>query len=500
MRRTENRLTGTYIESIQNLLPGTQKIYIEGEVELERLTLAPTLTSVFNSSLSTNAIIGGGGSSSFTTTFNVTNAFSVEGVSGSFNLDFGGGKAVEVRLVAPDGTNSVLLLPKASGLTGSQTYSLTNFNGFVGTGLWKLNVTWGGESERGNFYGWDLRLQGTAAYNVTGVVATVTGSVTNPLPGALVMLTGHGAVAQFTTGADGKFSFTNLTENDFNLLLSKPGYASAQTDFELFASSKNLGTLVLTQLTTAASTLLAAPFVGGQPLNVGLTPLLSAADTTAVGTITSLSWAFGNGSTLNVTTNRLLPTSFVYTNPGYFTSVLTVNGSGAPRKLTNYVHVPRQAPTNTAFNLLSVGFIGSGAPGGEVVTATTNNVQLVIGGVTVTNAMRTAVNLRESVRDVAAFDFKRNATNIFSSITDADTDVFQTTQNGSGTNGVFYLVDGSGGGDNTYTVNTNALRYRMVCTMGGYVFSTAPARVGYQSVINASVFTNYVFQIGRIEP
>lgn len=101
LRVTENRLTGSYIESIQNILPGTQKIYIEGEFELERLTLAPTLTSVFNSSLSTNAIIGGGGSSSFTTTFNVTNSFSVEGVGGQFNLDFGGGKDVRVVLTAP---------------------------------------------------------------------------------------------------------------------------------------------------------------------------------------------------------------------------------------------------------------------------------------------------------------------------------------------------------------------------------------------------------------
>ena len=112
--------------------------------------------------------------------------------------------------------------------------------------------------------------------------------------------------------------------------------------------------------------------------------------------------------------------------------------------------------------------------------------------------MLTAVNLRESIRDVAAFDFNRNLAT-FNAITDADTDVFQSSQNGSGTNGVFYLVNGSGG-DSTYTVNTNALRYRMICTMGGYVFGTAPARVGYQSVSNAAVFTNYVLQVGRIEP
>ena len=500
LRLTENRLTGTYIESIQNVLPGTQKIYIEGEFELERLSLAPTLTSVFNSSLSTNAIIGGGGSSSFTTTFNVTNSFSVEGVSGAVNLDFGGGRDVEVRLTAPGGGSSAVLVPRTNGLTGSQTYSLTNFNGFVGTGLWSLSVTWGGGSERGNFYNWDLQLKGTATYNVTGVVATVSASVTNLLSGALVLLTGHGAVAQATTGADGRFIFTNLTENDFTLLLSKPGYAAAQTNVDLFAASKDLGTLLLTPLTTSNSTLLAAPFVGGQPLNVGFTPLLSATDATAVGTVTSLAWAFGNGSTLNVTTNTLLPTSFVYTNPGYFTSVLTVNGSGGQRKLTNYVHVLRQAATNTPFNLLSVGFIGGGAPGGEVVTGSITNARLTISGVTVTNAMLTAANLRESIRDVAAFDVNRNSNSVFSSLADADTDVFQTSQNGSGTNGVFYLVNASGGGDSTYTVNTNALRYRMVCTLGGYVFGTAPARVGYQSVSNSAVFTNYVFQVGRIEP
>lgn len=103
-----------------------------------------------------------------------------------------------------------------------------------------MNVTWGGGSERGNFFSWDLQLKGTATYNVTGVVATVSGVLTNPLPGALVMLTGHGAVAQATTGADGKFVFTNLTENDFSLLLSKPGFADSRLDFELFSVSKDV--------------------------------------------------------------------------------------------------------------------------------------------------------------------------------------------------------------------------------------------------------------------
>lgn len=499
VRRTDSRLTGNYIESIQNILPGAQKIYIEGEFELERMTLAPTLTSVFNSTLSTNAIIGGGGSSSFTTTFNVTNSFAVEGVSGQLNLDFGGGKDVEVRLTAPGGTNSVVILPKTQGLTGNQSYSLNQFNGIVGTGPWRLTVTWAGGSERGNFYGWDLQLKGTATYNVSGTVATLSGGVATSLSGVLVSLTGHGAVAQTTTGADGKFLFTNLTENDFTLMFSKPGYTEVRQDFDLFSASKDLGTNFLTKLTTDASSLAVAPSMGGQPLNVSFTPLLSTADATSIGAITSLVWDFGNGVTLNMSTNVLAPVSHVYTNAGYYAPVLTVVGTASQRKYTNFVHSLRQRATNTPYNLLSIGLIGSMAAGGEVVTGAATNVQVTVGGVASTRSMLTAVNLRESIRDVAAFDINRNGT-AFDPIREVDTDVFQSSQNGPGTNGVFYLVNDGGGGDNTYTSNTNALRYRMICTIGGAVFGPGPSRVGYQSSTDPAVFTNYVLSVGRIEP
>jgi len=222
--------------------------------------LSTRLVSVLNQGygrLNWFAVAGAPGNGyfvSFATTNPTVNAAAI-----APDLDFGGGRDVRVELSAPGGTNTVTLFSATNGLTGSQAFSLTNFNGFVGTGLWRLSVTWGGGSGRGNFFGWDLQLKGTATYNVTGAVATVTAGVTNLLPGALVMLTGHGAVAQATTGADGRFVFTNLTANDFSLLLSKPGFAPVQQDFDLFAASKDLGTLVTgavgaTQLASGAVT------------------------------------------------------------------------------------------------------------------------------------------------------------------------------------------------------------------------------------------------------
>jgi len=322
-RQTENRLTGSYIESIQNILPGAQKIYIEGEFELERLTTVPTLTSVFNSSLSTNVIIGGGGSSSFTTGFDVTNPFTVKGIAGSFTMDFGGGKDVEVLLTPPRDGKPFTLFPKSNGVQGVQSFALTNFTETPANGRWGLTVLWGGGSERGNFTGWDLRLSGIATYEVTGTVRTVSGDVPNSLAAVPVLLTGNGEVVLTNTTSEGRFTFKERTENDYTIIISVPGFEERRVDFDLFSTSRDLGTILLTPLTTNTSALLLAPGVGAEPLNVLLTPLLSTSDASALGSITSVSWDFGNNATFTVTTNRPSPISFVYTSAGYFTAIAT---------------------------------------------------------------------------------------------------------------------------------------------------------------------------------
>src|SRR6266567_8273237 len=61
--------------------------------------------------------------------------------------------------------------------------------------------------------------------------ATISGSVTDPsgaaIPGAKVTLTSvsSGAVSQTTTGADGFYSFPNLTPGTYNLSGSAPGFS-----------------------------------------------------------------------------------------------------------------------------------------------------------------------------------------------------------------------------------------------------------------------------------
>ncbi len=448
VRLSGSRLVGQYVESIQNLLPGDEKIYLEGEFELERKGFLPTLTGIFNQTQTTNVVIGGGASFQYSTELSITNQFVVEGASGDFNLDFAGGRDVTVRLTSPAGTNAVVLATQANGFRGSQSFSTSAFNGQGALGRWTISVEWVGGSERGQFQAWSLRLQGTTTYDIEGTVVLPSGESASRVPGALVRLTGHGAVAERVTGADGRFAFTNLTENDYTVFVSKPGYAEVKTEVNLFTSSVVLKPTVLVPLTNEVSVLQVAPWLGAEPLRVQLTALLSSADSARIGTVTGWSWAYGDGQQQDFSAGNGPSVSHAYL-AGYFRPVVTVTGANGIVQMTNEVHVLANHSGTNRVNFSRIAFIGSGPESAVAAVGRAFTAQIIQQGVTNTYTVLSMSNPGESDR---------------------------------------------------YMGTTNSSGVRFIPTLGGSVFGMFPAEVGYPPGPDPARPSTLRFSVGRIQP
>ncbi len=516
----ENRLVGRYVETFQNLLPDRRRITVEGEFELERRSRVPSLTSVFNRTVNTNAPIGGGGSFSLTNRLTVTNEFVVEGVRGSVRLEFGGAVRPELVLLGPVGSDGSpggrmarsIPLPGTNGVSGIVPFAFEDFNGLSGRGEWQLVVRWASGSERGTFTGWDLQLQGTAAFGITGRVVDAAAPGT-ALAETLVVLSGNGKVAQRVTGPDGLFRFDGLTENDFTVFFSRPGFAPVRRDVDLFTRGVDLGDVPLAAVPVGVSELRAAPAVGAQPFFTRLTPFLTPAALASLGTLRSIEWDFGDGRRQTNTLTAGLPAGVPveYTGFGSFLASARVVGStGTPVQLVRRLEIFPLSVTGRGTNWILGAMIGSGASGaGSVASGVVTN-RIVAGGVT--NEVRTArrgTNVLENVRDPANFDYPRyntrlrtNGEPVVAFPHPADTDVFPVAQGVLGTNGVVRAVNANGLGDNAQTVPAAGTpRHRMTVTLGGFVFGTAPARAG-TVVTNATgvAYRSLELQTGRIEP
>lgn len=445
VRINSDRITGQYVESVQKLLPGDEKIYIEGEFELERKSFQPTLTGLFNRTVTTNVVIGGGGAFSFSSTQEITNQFVVEGVSGDVNLDFAGARDLELTLTSP-ATNSISLL-KTNGFRGLFSFASTNFNGEGARGNWMLTVSWAGGSERGNLQAWSLRLQGTPVYEIRAVAAVTGPGSPLPLAGAEVRLTGHGAEARQTTATNGSFTFTNLTENDYVLFVSKPGYAELRTNIYLFTANVDLGAILLQRLQPDQSVLEVVPSLGFEPLHVRLTPLLSAADRAALGPITAWQWDFGDGRqfTGDAETGATVVHDYL---AGFRSVAVNVVGANGNRLLTNQLHVQAALPRNRPVNLQRLSFIGSATSGALVSTVTTKTVDIIQNGVTNSYPVMTVSNAAESDR--------------------------------------FLRHPGSGPS--------------LIPTVGGFVFGTEPISASYPPTIPGGAPSVLRFHVGRIQP
>lgn len=519
----ENRLVGRYVETFQNLLPDRRAITVEGEFELERRSLSPSLTSVFNRSVNTNASIGGGGTFSLTNRLSVTNEFLVEGVRGAVRLEFGGAVRPELVLFGPPGSDPTLgdtngrlartiALPGTNGVSGVVPFAFNEFNGLPGRGEWMLVVRWASGSERGTFTGWDLQIQGTAAFGITGRIVDAAAPGT-PLANAVVVLSGNGKVAQRVTGPDGLFRFDGLTENDFTVFISRPGYAAVRRDIDLFTRGVELGDVPMAAVPVGVSELRAAPAMGSQPFFTRLTPFLTPTVIASLGTLRSIEWDFGDGRRQTNGITGALPADVPveYARHGSFLVSARVVGSiGTPVVLQRRLEVFPLQVSGGGINWILGATIGSGASGAGTVGGGPVTNRIIAGGIT--NEVRTArrgTNLLENVRDPASFDYPRYNARLRTPGEamapfphPADTDVFPVGQAPLGTNGVVRAVDAAGRGDSAFTTPPpSPPRHRMIATLGGFVFGAAPARVG-AVVTNAteSFYHSLELQTGRIEP
>jgi subtilisin-like proprotein convertase family protein len=453
-RKTPDRMEGSYIESITGLLPQSQPIYIQGYFFLDRQTFEPTKRSIFNQSTSGNPILIGstGGVLFRETTLNVGSSVSIQGVTLTLNVTFPDPTKLTITLIGPNGQTVVI---HQGGSTLPASLNLSQFNGLLGNGPWKLRVAWTPTAERGYFNSWGLNIQGLATYTVTGRVVGDLGSGLVPLEGVHVVLSGSNVIQQADTapfaisattttgstavtvsstatlykdmpvsgnaaipagatitavesatvvrlsaaaiasgtastsfGQPGVFRFSGLTENNYSLDFSRPGFDNRLISFflnnaSLFIgdgagagiASSNSSTLTndpiqLAQADVTEPTLRVGPFIGQEPLYTSLTALIPVTDLDDLGTIQGAVWNFGDG-TLTVSDSAsssdeiaLTTAKHTYQSAGTYTATLTLDGSLNDLVITSgQIHVQRMRPDAT------MPLTGNGQPAGQILVA-----------------------------------------------------------------------------------------------------------------------------------
>ncbi|MCB1088166.1 MAG: proprotein convertase P-domain-containing protein, partial [Verrucomicrobiae bacterium] len=202
-RVNPNRLEGSYIESITGLLPQQRPIFIEGTFFLNRQTLEPTKRSIFNQTTTNPAVLIGSTSGILyrETTLQVGNAVNITGITVSLNVDFPSPELLTVDLYGPN--NQRVTLHRNGELIPAKI-DLSDFNGLLATGTWRLRVGWNATGERGYLNSWSLNIQGLATYGVTGRIVgdldQAPGTSEEPLAGAHITLTGSNLIEQVDTG------------------------------------------------------------------------------------------------------------------------------------------------------------------------------------------------------------------------------------------------------------------------------------------------------------
>ena len=374
-RVDENTLEGSYAETLQGLLPGGEKILIEGTFILNRRTFDPTRRSIYNERNEEAGLIGQSSVTELVRSVVVEDAVKVQTALATLDMDFPKPAALTVTLESPSGTVATLH-GRGEGMLGS-AWTLTDFDGENAAGTWTLRIAWDASSgERGRFHSWTLDLGGIVTHSASGrVVDDSTGKALAGVPWAL---SGSTLIHQGTTDKKGRFQIDGLTENDYRIAFYKTGWTNATPEKECFSladANLDLGTFRLCQKTASGS-----------------------------GTIT----------------NGLVP-----------------NAAGG------------------GYCLLDCAFVGAGAGLGVTSSSTLGSWKLL-----------------EWQRDCAAFDINRYSLKTYKPST-VDTDFF--VQPGT----PYYAVDKEPW-DRYYDVwETDALRpdrFRMECTMGGFVFGEDAAR------------------------
>lgn len=451
-RNTPDRMEGSYVEAITGILPNQQPIFIEGTFFLDRQTRVPTKRSIFNQTTTGNPILIGGTSGNLyrETILNVGSAVSIQGTTLTLNLTFPDPSLLTITLIGPTG-RSVIIHNRGSTLPSSVI--LPDFNGLSGEGDWKLRVAWVSTGERGNFNSWGLDIQGLATYGIRGRIVGDLGAGNVPLSGAHLVLSGSNLIEQATASGSGDFSFENLTENNYTLTISRPGFETRLVSFFLNDKDLYIGQggavadvgnpddpLVLTAVSVPAPELRPAPFIGSEKLHVSLTALVPIANLTALGALTGAVWDFGDGtapvSSEASATDTITQTTakHIYERAGVYTATLTLTGAnGSLPILSREILVQRQVPdpdmplsltdtgTTPARQVVGISFVGafaaplSNAPpavqvsGGGTVPTQAIQVRQSNGSYATVNLPNVSKGIvqQESKRDSAAFDIDR---------------------------------------------------------------------------------------------
>lgn len=544
-RVTPNRLEGTYIESIRGMLPPlsgnnlvtdqnqflndafltqSQPVFIEGTFVLERQSFSPTKRSVFNQSADLQLGIGGSDPTQRQTTFNVATPVTVQGVTLTLNLTYPDPALLRITLISPLGTGYIIHdFGDSSQPPTSVQIPANIFAGENGSGDWTLLIEWDGDSgERGTLASWGLNIEGVSTHQATGRI--VAGG--NPITGATIRLEGGVTTQTFTSssiaGQQGTFTIPDLTENDYTLFISKPGYAT--TTFTYFVSENDvaLGDITISPLAITQPTITAAPpigYAGTQPLHVEFT-----LDLPLGFQGTTVAWDFdGNGTTdaTGPVNGSLSQTSFEYTTPGIYLAKATLSGGGlvTPIQKTQTIHVHRAVadPAGAGTQITVTAFVGGFGARADVAAATpaANAVDQLetltttvswLGTPPTSRSLTSGYVPQESKSDLASFDIDRfpyawsAAPATAPGIEDSDMGS-QTSVGGAAANGPAYIAynasqtkyvlraalstdpayDRTPGIYQAYSIPAGLSkpnRFRIATAFGGAVFSESASTVG----------------------
>ncbi|MCL4180533.1 MAG: proprotein convertase P-domain-containing protein, partial [Verrucomicrobia bacterium] len=498
-RTTPDRLEGTYVEAIQGMLPESQRIYLEGTFALDRQTLVPTRKSIYNGASTNSPIqIGGSGRTSYTNALVVNSAVVLEGVRVTPKVDFGTPSELEIFLITPSG-QQIWLHRFGPTLNPVTTFDLTNLRGAVQRGTWQLVVGWLPSGERGYFNGWELNLEGLVVYTLDGTVAVVENGITKGAADASVILSGSNLLPQSRTSTNGAFEFLGLTENDYFLNVSKLGYYDTNLFVRITNSSVTLGTIVLRPLTNAEPFLIAAPFVGYAPLYVNFKLVVPPAVIEQLGGSLTATWDFGDGVGGSINQSVSATVSHTYTLPGVYQPRATLMGGGTSREFTVDELIVQASRPNTIKG--GNHFVSGGGLIGSIASPV-NNANVM----EIEPTARGGIVYQQLKRDPAAFDVDRfpfipPSTNAPFNFSREDTDFFvqQGTPYASVTPTLYDVSDALYKiyPQPTYGGHPVPDRFRLYCTLGGFVFT--PESVPVWTDGSARV-GDFILQVGRVEP
>jgi subtilisin-like proprotein convertase family protein len=535
-RVSPDRLEGTYIESIRGMLPPlsgntlvtnqnqfvsdafltqSQPVFIEGTFVLERQSFTPTQRSVFNESADLGLNIGGSDTTSRSVTFDVTTPVTVQGVTLSLNLTFPDPALLQISLIGPNPNDNPYIIHEFgdnSAIPSSLVIPANAFTG-AGNGTWTLVIEWDGSTgERGTLASWGLNIEGASTHQATGrIVASAL-----PIAGAAIRLEGGVTTQTFTSAADGTFTIPSLTENDYTLYISKPGYQTTTVTFFVSETDVTLGDLTITPLAITEPQLTAAPpigYAGTQPLHVEFTvdlPLNFGGSTIA--------WDF-NGDNVTDQTGpiaTLTEAAHDYVTPGLYTAKVTLSGGslGAPMEKTQTIHVHRGTadPAGGSQQILVNAFVGafgaltdvgSANPAASPVAVTEVQTQSIAWLAPAPVSLTSGFVFQESIWDTATLDLDRIPLapgTAFGGPEDIDLTPnwpslryvrFNTnSSNPTKYEALTYATTPTGSrsvelnnpvGFTPYTIpsgTTKPNRFRIATALGGSVFATTPSAVG----------------------